>query len=120
MKRNQTGLSELRPSNREHAFGPVHVLSQEVERLTQSQACDRQQPEQAVVGPGTQRVDGRPRFGSLQQFSDFVIGIEVWLSARWTIGQQTEWRDFRRGIRRTPVTGKATHDAESRRPFSGL
>ena len=52
MQWNQTGLSELGPSNRENAFGPIHIPSSEAERLTQPQACDRQQPEQTVVGPG--------------------------------------------------------------------
>jgi hypothetical protein len=37
MQRNQTGLSELGPSNRENAFGPIHILGSEVERLTQPQ-----------------------------------------------------------------------------------
>jgi hypothetical protein len=35
MQRNQTGLSELGPSNRENAFGPIHIPGSEVERLTQ-------------------------------------------------------------------------------------
>ena len=60
MQRNQTGLSELGPSNRENAFGPIHIPSSEVQRLTQPQARDRQQSKQAVVGPGPQRVNGRP------------------------------------------------------------
>ena len=118
MQWNQTGLSELGPSNRENAFGPIHIPRSEVERLTQPQARDRQQPEQTVVGPRTQRVDGRPAFSSLQQCSDLVIGIEVWLSAFGAVGQQTEWRNFRRGVRRTPVPGEAAYDAESGRPFS--
>ena len=104
MQRNQTGLSELGPANRENAFGPIHIPSSEVERLTQSQTRDRQQPKQAVVGPGPQRVDGRPDFSSLQQCSDFLIGIEVWLSARRAVGQQTEWRNF---CRRDPSHSSA-------------
>ena len=120
MQRYQTGLSKLGPSNGENAFGPIYVPDSKVERLTQSQARDRQQPKQAVVGPGTQRVDGRPRFRGLQQFLDFVIGIEVWMRARRSVGQQTEWRNFGRGIRRTPVPGEAAHDGEPRRPLIGL
>src|SRR5665647_983877 len=65
-------------------------------------------------------VDGRPGLSSLQQRSDFVIGIEVWLSALGPVGQQTQWRNLCRGIRRTPVPGEATHDAEPRRPFVGF
>jgi hypothetical protein len=120
MQRYQAGLSELGPSNGENAFGPIHIHGSEVERLTQSQARDRQQPKQAVVGPGPQRVDGRPGFSSLQQCSDFLIGIEVWLSTRRLVGQQTEWRNLCRGIGRTPVPGEAAHDTEPRRPLIGL
>src|SRR5579863_9921763 len=120
MQRYQTGLSKLGPSNRENAFRRIYVSDSEVERLTQSQARDRQQPKQAVVGPGAQRVDGRPSFSGLQQFVDFVIGIEVWSSARRSVGQQTEWRNFCRGIRRTPVPSEAAHDAEPRRPLIGF
>ena len=90
------------------------------ERLAQPQACDRQQAEKAVVGPGPQRVDRRSRFSSPQQFPDFVIGIEVWLSACGTIGQQPQRWNFGQRIRGTPVTREATHNAESRRPFSRL
>jgi len=119
MQRNQTGLSELGPSNRENAFGPIHIPGSEVERLTQSQSCDRQQPKQAVVGPGSQWVNGRPGFSSLQQCFNLVIGIEVWLSAFRPVGQQTGWRNFCRRIRRTPVPGEGPHDAESCRPLTG-
>jgi len=67
---------------------PGHAdFGSEVERLTQPQARDRQQPEQTVVGPRTQRVDGRPGFSSLQQRSDLGIGIEIWLSAFGAVGQ---------------------------------
>src|SRR5438034_2125486 len=120
MQRYQTGFSKLRPSNLENAFGPIHVSSLEVERFTQPQARDRQQPKQAVIGPGPQRVNGRPGFSSLQQCLNFVIGIEVWLSARGLVGPQTEWRNFCRGIRRTPVPGEAAHHAEPRRPLAGF
>src|SRR5262249_50846732 len=120
MQRHQAGLSELGSSNRENAFGPIHILRPEIERLAQPQTCDRQQPKQTVVGPGPQRVDGRPTLSSLQQCSDFVIGIAVWLSARGLARQQTEWRNFCRGIRRTPVPGETAHDAEPRRPLIWL
>ena len=50
-----------------------------------------QNTKQAVVGPGSQRVNGSPCFSSFQQCPDFVIGIEVRLSARRLVGQQTEW-----------------------------
>src|ERR1019366_6794419 len=73
----------------------------------------------AVVGPRTQRVDGRPALSRVQQCSDLVIGIEVWLSAFGPVRQQTERPNFCRGIRRTPVPGEATHDAEPHRPLTG-
>src|SRR5664279_5111542 len=118
MQWNQAGLSELGPSNRENAFGPIHIPRSEAERLTQPQACDRQQPEQTVVGPGPQRVDGRPAFSSLQQCTDLVSGIKVWLSAFRPVRQHTEWRNLCRGIRRTPVPGEAAYHAEPRRPLT--
>src|SRR5215831_13468148 len=52
MQRNQTGLSELSPSNRENAFGPIHIPPSEAERLAQPHSCDPPQTEKAVVGPG--------------------------------------------------------------------
>jgi hypothetical protein len=42
MQRNQAGLSELGPANRENAFAPIDVRDSEMESLTQSQARDRQ------------------------------------------------------------------------------
>jgi hypothetical protein len=59
-------------------------------------------------------------FKESSQCSDFLIGIEVWLSARRAVGQQAEWRSFCRGIGRAPVAGEATHDAESRRLLTWL
>ena len=57
MQRNQTGLSELGPSNRENAFGPIHILEFGGERLAQPQARDRQQAE---TGSGRSRAaEGR-------------------------------------------------------------
>src|SRR5208282_2119418 len=87
MQRNQAGLSKLGPANRENACEPIDVRDSEIQSLTQPQARDRQQPKQAVVGPGAQRVNGGPIFGCFQQLSNFLIGIEVWLSAWRSVGQ---------------------------------
>jgi hypothetical protein len=94
VKRYQAGLPELGSPDREEIFGPIDVSDTEVERLTQSKACDCQQPKQAVVGPGAQRVNRRSRFGRVQQFSDFLMGIEVWLSPLRPKRQKTERRNF--------------------------
>jgi hypothetical protein len=53
----------------------------------------------------------------LLQCPDFLIGVEVWLSARWPVRQQAERRNFGRGIRGTPVPGEAAYDTEPRRPI---
>ena len=94
MKRYQAGLPELGPPDREKIFGPIDVSDTEVERLSQSKACDCQQPKQAVIGPGAQRVNRRSRFGRVQQCSDFLVGIEVWLSALRPKRQKAEWWNF--------------------------
>ena len=77
MKWDQAGLPELGPPDREKIFEPIDVSDAEVERLTQSKACDCQQPKQAVIGPGAQRVNRKSRFGRVQQFSDFLMGIYI-------------------------------------------
>ena len=79
MKRYQAGLSELGSPDREKIFGPIDVLDAEVERLTQAETGDGQQSKQAVIGPGAQRVNGGSCSCCVQQFSDFLMGIEVWL-----------------------------------------
>ena len=94
MKWYQTGLAELGSPDREKIFGPIDISDAEVERLTESETCDCQQPEQAVIGPGAQRVNGRSCFRGVQQFSDFLMGIEVWLSALRPKRQKAEWWNF--------------------------
>jgi hypothetical protein len=94
MKRHQTGLAKLGSPDREKIFGPIDVSDAEVERLTQSKTCDCQQPKQAVIGPGAQWVNGRSCIRGVQQFSDFLMGIEVWLSALRPKRQKAEWWNF--------------------------
>jgi len=94
MKRYQAGLAKLGSPDREKIFGPIDVSEAEVERLTQSETCDCQQSKQAVIGLGAQGVNGRSRFGRVQQFSDFLMGIEVWLSALRPKREKTEWRNL--------------------------
>ena len=77
----QTGFAKLGPPNGEDSFGPVQILRSEVQHLTEPEARDRQQSEDAVVGPGPQRVTGRPSFRGLQQPQDLLGGIEVRPSA---------------------------------------
>src|SRR5215472_6004447 len=107
MKRYQTGLAKLGSPDREKIFGPIDISNAEVERLTQSEPCDCQQPKQAVIGPGAQWVNGRSRLCGIQQFSDFLTGIEVWLGPPRPKRQKAERRNFRKGIGRTPVAGEA-------------
>jgi len=95
MKRYQAGLAKLGSPDRQKIFAPIDVSDVEVECLTQSETCDRQQPKQAVIGPGAQWVNGGARFGRVQQFSDFLMGIEIWLRTLRPKRQKTEWRNFR-------------------------
>ena len=45
MQRYQTGLAKLGSADGEHPFGPVQILSPEVQCLSQSQTRDGQQSE---------------------------------------------------------------------------
>ena len=66
MKRHQAGFPELCASNGEHSLSLVHVVITEVNRLAQSQACNGQQSEQAMIGPASQRVDRAARHGGFE------------------------------------------------------
>ena len=94
MERYQAGLSEFSSPDREKIFGPIDVSDEEVESLPQAETSDCQQAKQAGIGPGAQGVNGRSRFCCIQQFSDFLIGIEVWLSTLRPKRQKTEWRNL--------------------------
>ena len=56
VQRHQTRLAELGSPDREKIFGPIDISDAEVERLTESETCDCQQPKQAVIGSGAQWV----------------------------------------------------------------
>ena len=77
MQRYQTGLPKLGSPNGEDASGPVQILGMEIHGFTEPEACDSQQSKEAVVGPGPQRVTGRPSFRSLQQLLDFLIDASI-------------------------------------------
>src|SRR5919108_4773065 len=117
MQGYEAGFSELRSVDGQDTFRPVHVIGLELQRLTQPQARDCKQPKQTVIGLWAQGINRRPSLGSVQEFSDLVIGIEVRLRARWSARQQTQWWHFGRGIRGTPMPGEAADDAQSRRPL---
>ena len=71
MQRYQTGLSKLGPSNRENAFGPIHIPGSEVQRFTEPQARDSQQTE---TGSGRSRAaEGQWKAEFLAAFSSFRI-----------------------------------------------
>src|SRR5262249_14875516 len=99
-------------------FGPIDVFDAEVERLTQAETGDGQQSKQTVIGPGAQWVNGGSCSCCVQQFSDFLMGIEVWLSTLRPKRQKAEWRKFGERVGRTPVPGEAAHDGKSRGPLT--
>ena len=54
MQGHEARLAELGLSNRQHAFLQVDVAALEADRLGQTHARHRDQPEQAMVGPSAQ------------------------------------------------------------------
>jgi hypothetical protein len=87
MRRNQAGLAEFRPPDRENALAELYIGPLQFERLTDTQTPHRQKPEQAVVCPRPQALTGRKLQGYCQQLLNLRFRIQIGMR---TLGAKRE------------------------------
>ena len=81
MQGHETRFAELALSNCQHALVEVDVAALKPDRLGQTHARHRDQPEQIMVGPAPQSVCRRQGKRRRQQRVDLRIAVDIGLGA---------------------------------------
>ena len=97
---------------------PVHVLPVEADGLPDSQAGDRQQPEEGLVGRGSEW--GTQPLGCAHEPRNILLRVQVGCDAPNLAWQEIGRRDFCTRVDRPEILGEATDEAELLGPPSGM
>lgn len=99
-------LAELRAAHRHDRVVQVEVLAVHADRLPDTHARDRQEPNQRPVGRLAQRE--AQRSGRGHQRDDVLLRVQVRDRPVHPVGQQVSWRDLVRVVERVQGSGEAS------------